>query len=129
MSVLGELRKLLSETGYELAQDIYDPAGERKDRYIVYNLAGESGTNYADNVPQEELVQLQVHIFLPGTENPKHIKKAVKELLLRGGFSYPEVALDTLEESVETTNSDGRKKPSKKRHICLYTNITEKLEV
>lgn len=119
MSVLGNLREALSEVGWLMRQDVYkeDDPKKRQDRYIVYNVANETPSAFADNVPSEEVIYLQIHLYMPETFNPKSVKKQVKCLLCQAGFLYPQVTLDTLEEATS------------KRHICLETSITQKTEV
>ncbi len=130
MSAEKLLKEALEETGWLVKRVLYRPADGKKraERYIVFNLAHEGASGFADDMPMGETSYWQIHIFLPETQNPAAIKKEVKGLLMDRGFSYPETVLDTLEgNDISEAGMDGREKSSRKRHICLETNITQEL--
>lgn len=123
------LKDALEETGWLVKRDFYiSSSGKRAERYIIFNLAHEGASGFADNVPMGETTYWQVHIFIPETQSPTAIKKEVKRLLMERGFSYPETVLDTLDGSVTVeAGVDGKEKSCRKRHICLETNMTEEI--
>ncbi len=123
------LKDALEETGWLVKRDLYvSSGGRRAEQYIVFNLAHEGPSGFADNMPMGETTYWQVHIFLPETQSPTAIKREVKRLLAERGFSYPETVLDALEEGIMAeAGLDGREKSGRKRHICLETNMTENI--
>lgn len=123
------LKDALEETGWLVKRDLYvSGGGKRAERYIVFNLAHEGAAGFADNMPMGEATYWQIHIFMSETQSPAAIKREVKRLLLERGFSYPETVLDTLDGSVMAEEgAGGREKSSRKRHICLETNMTEEI--
>ncbi len=108
MGVLRKLRDAIRQTGYDMAQDAYMGT---EDRYIVYNVAAESPSGFADDMPLSDTVYFQVHIFLPRKIDYQPVQKQLRGLLLEAGFSYPSVGLNTVERETGI------------RHICLETSI------
>lgn len=111
MSVLGDLKTALKSVCKEVAMDVYDG---KADTYIVYNVSAEQPGGYADDSPTVNEMYFQVHFFVPLNKNYLNMQKAIKSALFLSGFSYPKVALNTVEKDVE------------KRHICYETNIAER---
>lgn len=124
MSALSKLVKVLNEFGWDYAQDIYIPAkGKPKpSRYVVYNIVGEKGINFADDAPQDEEVTFQIHMYLPHVDNYIKYKKSLRSLLFQAGFTYPQAVLNITED---ITSEDG----IRYRHICLETDIQTESEV
>lgn len=110
MRVLGDLKTALKSVCTEVAMDVYDG---KADTYIVYNVAAEQPGGFADDNPAVNEMYFQVHLFVPLNKNYLNMQKAIKTALFLSGFSYPKVALNTVERDV------------KKRHICYETNIAE----
>ena len=110
MRVLGDLKTALNSVCTEAAMDVYDG---KADTYIVYNVAAEKPGGFADDNPAVNEMYFQVHLFVPLNKNYLNMQKAIKTALFLSGFSYPKVALNTVERDV------------KKRHICYETNIAE----
>lgn len=108
MGVLWKLRDAIRQTGYDMEQDIYTG---KADRYVVYNIAAESPSGFADDMPLSDTLHFQVHIFLPRKIDYQPVQKKLRDLLLKAGFSYPSVGLNMVEKETGI------------RHICLETNI------
>ena len=103
MDAVLKIPTVLQQIGLEIAQNVYK--GSKKE-YIVYNIATETPTDFADNTPQYDEVYVQVHLFLP--------KDKIRHLLFEAEFGYPSVALNVVEDET--------------RHICLETSIKQEVE-
>lgn len=69
------------------------------ERWITYNFSDDFGTDFADDVPQETIHQVQVHLFLPITENFLKLQQQIREKLFDAGFTYPEITVLTEDET------------------------------
>jgi hypothetical protein len=71
------------------------------DTYIAFNYADDRGETFADDVPEDDIASLQIHLFCPGSFNYMALKKQIRSKLFQAGFSYPEIALETYEEDTD----------------------------
>lgn len=80
--------KTLSFLNIPIEQDLYE--GEES-KYIVWTIADERGGSYADDIPEVDIISIQISMYLPCSENYIHEKKQIKEALYKRGFTYPKV--------------------------------------
>ena len=76
----------------------FNTAGE--ETYVVYNIVNESPTNFGDDTPEDVIVDLQVHLYMPATENFFEIKNKLAKSLFEQGFTYPSIPLNQVEKDV-----------------------------
>lgn len=65
--------------------------------WITYNLISESGRMYGDDTAQDMAVSIQVHLFLPATQNFYTLRDTLRNALIAQGFTYPEMVNNSLE--------------------------------
>ena len=111
MDAVLKIPTVLQQIGLEIAQNVYK--GSKKE-YIVYNIATETPTDFADNTPQYDEVYVQVHLFLPKDKNYLAYQQKIRQLLFEAEFGYPSVALNVVEDET--------------RHICLETSNKQEVE-
>ena len=113
MSVIGKIDRILETVCDEVARDVYEGTS---DTYIVYNVAAEDPTGYQDDAPADNIIYFQIHLYMPKDDDYTLLQKELKTAVFNGGFSYPRVALNTVEKDTD------------KRHICYETNIADSEE-
>lgn len=69
-----------------------------EDTYVVYNIVSESPTNFGDDVPENAIVDLQLHLYLPAHQNFFEIKNKLAKSLFEQGFTYPSIPLNEVED-------------------------------
>lgn len=67
--------------------NIYD--GEALE-YIIFAYI-ERGDCFGDNEPEEIILTVQVHYFLPNGENPRAKKRLIRQALFELGGTWPEI--------------------------------------
>lgn len=112
MSVNSLIIKTLSPFGYPVEPDLY--TGTER-RYFTFNYADERGRNFGDNEPGCIISYMQIHFFLPVSENYLKIKNQIREALFKAGFTYPSISMLLVTES-------------KIRHIIFECQIAEERE-
>ena len=113
MTPFQKIIEAIKAFGYPYAPDIYKG---KEDRYFTYNYVDERVAIYSDNEPDEETVSVQIHFFLPASENFIAEKSRIRRALFKHGFTYPEVTV--------LTEND-----TKIRHIIFECETeTERLE-
>lgn len=95
MDAVLKIPTVLQQIGLEIDQNVYK--GSKKE-YIVYNIATETPTDFADNTPQYDEVYVQVHLFLPKDKNYLAYQQKIRHLLFEAEFGYPSVALNVVED-------------------------------
>ena len=65
--------------------------------WITYNLASESGRMYGDDAAGDMVSSIQVHLFLPASENFFSKRKELRNALVAQGFTHPEMVNNSLE--------------------------------
>lgn len=58
--------------------------------YIIFAY-GERGDCFGDNGPEEIVLSVQVHYFLPNGENPRAKKQLIRQALFELGGTCPEI--------------------------------------
>lgn len=81
-------------------------------KYIVYNCTGATPEEFADDEPQSEKTNIQIHLYCKKNIDYTKDKKELKKAIVKAGFDYPRTELEELEEDTDLW------------HICLETSIT-----
>ena len=58
--------------------------------YIIFSYR-ERGDCFGDNEPEEIILTVQVHYFLPNGENPRAKKRLIRQALFELGGTWPEI--------------------------------------
>lgn len=61
--------------------------------YITFNYVTDQGAVFADDIPTEDVLSVQIHYFLPASKDYLENKKEMRRALLAAGFTYPEVTV------------------------------------
>lgn len=102
MTIEARLKKLLEAFGDPVENGAYQGKSER---YYTFNISTR-GTNYADDMPQDEICMVQIHFFAPRTYNYVMRIKETKVALANDGFLWPDVT--------DASDDEGR-------HVILET--------
>ncbi len=87
MSIDERIRTALQPIVSTVSPNLYDgPETE----YIVYQY-DEAGILYAGDRPRMILFRLMVHLFLPTGQNPRSLKRRIREALHEAGGTWPAV--------------------------------------
>lgn len=76
-----------------------DFSTQGEDTYVVYNTVNEMPDNFCDDVPEDVIVDLQVHLYLPAHQNFFEIKNKLAKSLFAQGFTYPSIPLNEVEDN------------------------------
>lgn len=106
MTVEARLKKLLIQFGDPVENAEYNGKSER---YYTFNISTH-GTNYADDMPQDEIVTVQIHFFAPRNYNYVNRIRNTKIALANDGFLWP--------ETTDASDADGR-------HVILETTYVQ----
>ncbi len=90
MSALEAILTALSGIPYPKVPKRYE--GNEK-KYITYNYASDHGADFGDDSPGYNSVTVQIHFFLPLTENFQREKNRIRYALFYSGFTWPEVTV------------------------------------
>lgn len=71
-----------------------------EETYVVYNIASETPVNFGDDAPENAIVDLQAHLYLPAHQNFFNIKSKLCKALFQQGFTYPSIPLNAVENQV-----------------------------
>lgn len=107
MTAFEKIVQAIKPFGFPYSPDLYQGPAKT---YFVYNYADERGTLFADDVPGEIIASVQVHFYLPKSENFITIKNRIRKALFQMGFTFPEVT-SVIEDD--------------KRHIIFECDIEE----
>lgn len=77
-----------------------DFSTQGEDTYVVYNTVNESPVNFGDDTPENVVVDLQVHLYLPAHQNFFDLKNKLCKALFEQGFTYPSIPLNQVEKDV-----------------------------
>lgn len=110
MTINQRLRTGLLPLGLPVVPDT-DTA--HRDRCITFNYT-QQPANWADNRPLYWRYLIQVHLFLPGTEDSLVLRIRIVTALIAGGFAYPEI--------LDLTDDEGQ-------HYVYETTYFDKMEV
>ena len=86
MTALAAIWSALKPLGLPMHPHLYEGT---EDRYITYNYTDDRGADYGDDVPDCNLVSVQVHYVAPLDESPTQMKQAIRSALFAAGFTYP----------------------------------------
>lgn len=75
-----------------------DFSTQGEDTYVVYNTVNESPVNFGDDTPEDVIVDLQVHLYMPANQNFFEIKNKLAKSLFEHGFTYPSIPLNEVEK-------------------------------
>ncbi len=90
MTSFEKIVNAIKRFGYPYEPDVY--TGKNR-KYFTYNYADERGELFADNVPESVIASVQVHFFLPYSENFISEKNRIRKALFEGDFTFPEVTV------------------------------------
>ena len=92
MSINQELiTALVTLDGFSKENVVPDVYTGTKNKFIAFNIADERGV-VCDDSATENVISIQVHLFLPLNENYFNIKDLIKTKLVSIGYSYPVVS-------------------------------------
>lgn len=74
----------------------FNTSGE--ETYVVYNITSETPVNFGDDAPENAIVDLQLHLYLPAHQNFFEIKNKLAKSLFEQGFTYPSIPLNEVED-------------------------------
>lgn len=63
--------------------------------YFTFNQAADSGADFGDNAPIMDILDMQVHFFMPLEENYLTAKAKIRKSLFDAGLGYPSVQMAT----------------------------------
>lgn len=66
--------------------------------YVVYNIVNESPSCFGDDTPEDVIVDLQAHLYLPAQQNFFDLKNKLCKALFQQGFTYPSIPLNEVED-------------------------------
>ena len=76
-----------------------DFSTQGEETYVVYNTVNEMPDNFGDDVPEDVIVDLQVHLYLPAHQNFFDLKNKMCKALFSQGFTYPSIPLNEVEDN------------------------------
>ena len=97
MNAFEHIVHALAPFGYPCVPDLYH-GPERI--YFTYQCPGDARKLFGDDRPQEIVDEVQVHLFLPATENFYSLRDKVRRALLEEGFTAPVVTILLDEDQV-----------------------------
>jgi hypothetical protein len=96
MSINSIIKTTLAPVTSEIEPDVYSGTA---DEYFTFNYFSQ-GDDFADDAPQHERYNVQIHYVCPRGKNSLSIRKQIKQLLFGAGFTWPTVT--------DATDSDGQ---------------------
>lgn len=75
-----------------------DFSTQGEETYVVYNIVGETPDNFGDDAPENVVVDLQAHLYLPANQNFFDLKNKLCKALFQQGFTYPSIPLNEVED-------------------------------
>lgn len=87
MSIDERIRTALLPIVETVSPNLYEGT---ETEYIVYQY-DEAGILYAEDRPRMILCRLMVHLFLPTGQNPRSLKRRIREALHDAGGTWPAV--------------------------------------
>ena len=96
MNAFEKVQAAARSIGIYSCPDIKRKRDNRK-KWITYNLVSETGQMFGDDSAQDMVTHVQVHLFLPASVNFYSDRKALRDALIRQGFTYPEMVNNSLE--------------------------------
>lgn len=96
MTINQTIKKALEPFGYPVKPDLY--TGPEK-KWITFNEADNRAVMHGNNRPLGDLVSMQIHFFLPLTENYLKERREIRKALLNAGFTYPVITMLTEDDT------------------------------
>ena len=96
MNSFAKIKQACERIGLPAYPD-FNTQGE--ETYVVYNVAAETPTYFADDAPQAVIADLQAHLYMPADKNFFDDNLKMKRALFDAGFTFPAVVLNTTEEN------------------------------
>lgn len=96
MSANKKIMEALKPFGYPCVTDLYNG---KENHYFILQTASELGADFGDGTPSYRVIFLQIHYFLPLTENYIKDKNKIREALFQSGFTYPKTTMLTEPEN------------------------------
>ena len=115
MNIAQTIISALEFIGCPVVQQSY--AGDAE-TYIVFRIDNYP-SDFANDTPQHDIVDVTLHLFAPFTLNTKALRKDIRKALFAAGFTYPE----TTDASTTYRSSDGTE-----QHIVFECMIAEGME-
>lgn len=75
-----------------------DFSTQGEETYVVYNIVGETPDNFGDDAPENVVVDLQAHLYLPANQNFFDLKNKLCKALFQQCFTYPSIPLNEVED-------------------------------
>ena len=75
-----------------------DFSTQGEETYVVYNIVGETPDNFGDDAPENAIIDLQVHLYMPANQNFFELKNKLAKSLFAQGFTYPSIPLNEVED-------------------------------
>lgn len=107
MTIYQKIESALSSLNIPIEENFF---GDGEDEYITFTVIRDYAAVSADNQPVNEVVNLQIHYFLPRSKEYDSTRKQIRKLLLDADFAWPVVTV-----LVEPDN--------KTRHIIFDTDV------
>lgn len=110
MTVNQIIKKTLDPFGYPVKPDLYTGSAKK---WFTFNEADNRAVIHANNAPLGDRVSVQIHFFLPLTENYLGERRRIRQVLLDAGFTYPVITMLTEDDT-------------RIRHIIFECEIVER---
>lgn len=88
MTIYEKIAEALESLNIPIEEDFF---GDGEPEYITYTLTRDGAAVMADDEPQHEVADLQIHWFLPRDIEYHENQRQIRRRLLDGGFTWPVV--------------------------------------
>lgn len=92
MNTFEKIVAAVAPFGYPYAPDVYNGP---ETHWFTYNYADDRGELFGDDDCVETTEYIQLHLFLPVTENFLTLKNDVRKALVAQGFTYASITVVT----------------------------------
>lgn len=83
------INPVMKELRDTLKLPVHEDVMQQSDKiYLVYNIVGEYGTDYSDDVAENEDCRFNLHLFLPLETSYRRYKRDIKRFLLQHGITF-----------------------------------------
>ena len=102
MNAFEKIRTIAEAEGMHAFLDRYvtehHPELGTLDRWVTYNTADDRGALFGGDGAQENVLSLQIHVYLPEHEDYLDLKKRIRKSLSDADFTWPVITVETEEE-------------------------------
>ncbi len=92
------INSIIVDTLKPIVPNVYPLSYEGESReYITFNRSNDVGINFADDEPEDNQIDVMIHLFTPN--NTKPYEKKIRKALFKAGFTYPEITMEQYEDS------------------------------